>query len=172
MKLTIETLKKLIKEEIRSTLSEGMYLKYVDNQKYPVRFPDATLKPEILYKLPDEELDRLEKFAVEDKPNWAIEVANGLLGLDDEQEEKEISDYYYDIAIANVLKGAPFVVFLEKIPGHSDRGLHIYQEVGGDYDPRRGGRLWLLRRFRPDTPRSYVLEVLKDEIKRHIGDQG
>ena len=171
MKLTIETLKKLIKEEIRNTLSEGMYLKYVDNQKYPVRFPDATLEPEMLYKLTEIEITNLEKLAVDD-PEYASDLASQLLNLSDKQEEKEISDYYYDIAIANLLKNAPFVVFLRKIPGHSGRGLHIYADVGGDYHQRRGGRIWLLHQFRPDTPRSYVLKVLKDEIEKHTRDQG
>ena len=86
--------------------------------------------------------------------------------IDDEQEEKEISDYYYDIAIAKLVENSNLVVMIHKNK-YNQKTFHIYEEIDGDYDQYRGGRLLFLGDIPLNTPRSEIYKSLQD----HIGKQ-
>ena len=153
MKLTNKQLKQIIIEELRGVLMEVKYgqddtpSEYTlwngtDHIPYPMGPPEG---------LPADFMLKLQKLAIDD-PMQASELSAGL--IQDSEKLKEISDYFFDVAIAHITKKSR----LSAVVDAPNNEIVIFEE-------EMDGDLYFANNFPLTIPKSEVYEYMKQLAK-------
>ena len=113
-----------------------------DHVPYPMGPPEG---------LPDDFMFKLQQLAADD-PAQAAELAAGL--VQDDEKAKEMSDYLYDVAIANITKKSR----LSAIVDAPNNEIVIFEE-------EMDGDLYYANNFPLSIPRSEVYDYMKQLAK-------
>ena len=157
MKISKSRLKQIIKEELRSVLTElhdeepGYTMRTASGEHvpYPTDIPEG---------LPADLMLKLQQLAVAD-PAHASELAASL--IQDYEKLEEISDYLYDFAIAELTKNSRVSVIIDDgDTGFGPAKIHIYEEEDGE--------MYFAGNFPRTAPRSEVYESIQELINNPL----